>query len=46
MFDDIVLITKTYIRAHIDNFSHERDAKETDVNEVNALVGLLLMAGL
>ncbi|KAF5295916.1 hypothetical protein FQR65_LT10347 [Abscondita terminalis] len=46
MIDGIVLFTNTYIRAHKENFSRERDAKETNVIEVKGLIGLLLMAGL
>ncbi|GBP81135.1 PiggyBac transposable element-derived protein 4 [Eumeta japonica] len=46
MLGDIVLFTNMYIRAHKQNFSRERDAKETNIIEVKALIGLLLMAGL
>jgi hypothetical protein len=46
MLHDIVLFTNIYIRAHKENFSRERDAKETNIAELKALIGLLLMAGL
>lgn len=46
MLEDIVLFTNLHIRVHKDKFSRERDTKETDLIEIEALVGILLMAGL
>lgn len=46
MLEDIVLFTNIHIRAHKGNFLRERDTKETDLTEIEALVGLLVMAGL
>lgn len=46
MLEDIVLFTNIHIRAHKDYFSRERDTTKTDLTEIEALVGLLLMAGL
>lgn len=46
MLEDIVLFTNIHIREYKEKFSRERDTKETDLTEIEALVGLLLMAGM
>lgn len=46
MMNDIVSFTNIYIRANKDKFSRERDCKETDITEIDALTGLLVLAGL
>ncbi|XP_046976366.1 piggyBac transposable element-derived protein 4-like [Vanessa cardui] len=46
MLEEIVLFTNMHIRIYKEKFSRERDTKETDLTEIKALVGLLLMAGM
>lgn len=46
MLEDVVLFTNIHIRAHKNMFSRERDTKETDLTEIEALVSLLHKTGL
>ncbi|CAG5030460.1 unnamed protein product [Parnassius apollo] len=46
MLEGIVSFTNIRIRANQHKFLRERDTKETDILEIEALIGLLLMAGL
>lgn len=46
MLEDIVLLTNIHIHAHKDKFPKERDTNETGLTDIDALFGILVMAGL
>lgn len=45
MIDTILRFTNKKIEVKKQNFSRDRDAKDTDITEIKALLGLLYMAG-
>ena len=45
VIQQIVDCTNDYLRLKRENFSRERDCKDTDFHEINALIGLLYLAG-